>query len=247
MPLPKGIKAALDAWKASTGEFPAELDDGVFFPNDGAFMAEVGKKAKGREAQAREAATAEFLSRLGLTDPAEIEAVKETLDKTGVLKTEADKTKGELAKAIKAIEDSRKETEMIKAANVELLGKIKGTTRRSALSAFAAQVVDHEALTMFVEPLLDVSDDGTVTVKSDPKKTIAELVAETLKAKPYLKNPTFKEGTGTKPTPTTETTAKLPFTPNDKGELKNVGQQIVNELYAKGQLQAPSGGLSQPT
>lgn len=241
MPLPKGIKAALDAWKAGTGEFPGELDDGVFFPSEGAFIAEVGKKAKGREAQARETATAEFLARLGLTDPAEIEAVKETLDKTGVLKTETDKIKAQLLKATKDLEDSRKEIETHKTTGAQLTERIKGIAKRDALMEFAPQTVDPQLLSMVIAPNLEVADDGTVTIKGgDGKKTVADLVAETLKSKPHLKNPAFKEGAGTKTQPDPKTTVNVPFVQKDEKTPLTFAQVAINDLVAKGILQPPA-------
>jgi len=247
MPLPKEIKSQLDAWKAGTGEFPEALDHGVFFPNDGAFMAEVGKKLKGRESQAREAATAKFLSDLGLTDESEIAAVRETLEKSGALKTETDKVRGELAKALKLLDDTKKEVETHKGLAAQHSEKLKGLAKRDALMKFAPQVVDPDALSMFISPNLEVADDGTVTVKGDGKKSLDDVVAETLKAKPYLKSPTFKDGTGTRSTPTDTDKKTVPYpTPKDGEAPLKPSQIMMNDLVARGVISNPNGVSGAP-
>lgn len=252
MPLPKGIKTALDAWKAGTGEFPTDLEDGVFFPNTGAFDAEVRRKSKGVESQARESAMAKFLAEAGLTDETQIAEFRETVEKSGVLKTEADKSKTQLAKLAKDLEESRKETETFKGTVATLTDKIKGTAKRDAISKFASQVVDHEALAMFVAPHLEIADDGTVSIKGadgkpDAKKTLDQLVEETLKAKPYLKNPDFKPGPGTTPTPSTKTDKAAVFTPEKDKDGKDkpltFAQAAINGLASAGyKFDVPSVG-----
>ena len=234
MPLPKGIKAALDAWKAGTGEFPTDLDDGVFFPNTGAFDAEVRRKAKGVESQARETAMAKFLAEAGLTDESQIAEFRETVEKSGVLKTEADKSKAQLAKLAKDLEDSRKETLTFKEQHAALTGKVKDIAKRDALSKYAAQTSSINLLSLKLLPDLDVSDDGTVTVKSDPKKSLDDLIAETFKAEPLLKNPDFKSGPGTKPTPDTKTDKTALFVPekdkDGKDKPLSFAQAAINGL-----------------
>ncbi len=240
MPLPKGIKAALDAWKAGTGEFPTDLDDGVFFPSTGAFDAEVRRKSKGVESQAKEAAMAKFLAEAGLTDESQIAELRETIEKSGVLKTEADKSKTQMAKLTKDLEDSRKENETFKGQLAATQGKIKDIAKRDALSKYAPQTTSLEFLSLKIVPDLEVADDGTVTVKSDPKKSLDDMVAETLKAYPILKSPAFKEGTGTRSTPEKKT--NVPFTPptDDKDKPLTVAQRMINELVAAGKIPAPT-------
>jgi len=247
MPLPKGIKAALDAWKAGAGEFPTELDDGVFFPNTGAFDAEVRRKSKGVESQAKEAAMAKFLAEAGLTDESQIAEFRETVEKSGVLKTEADKSKAALAKLTKDLEDSRKETLAFKEQHATLTGKVKDIAKRDALSKYAPQTSSLNLLMLKVLPDLEVADDGTVTVKSDPKKSLDDLIAETLKAEPLLKNPDFKAGPGTKPQPDTKTDPKAIFTPEKDKDGKDkplpFAQAAINGLAAAGyKFQGPDVG-----
>lgn len=242
MPLPKGIKAALDAWKAGTGEFPGELDDGVFFPSTGAFDAEVGRKLKGREANAQKTATDKFLAELGLTDESEIAAVKETLDKSGVLKTETEKIKGELVKALKLLDDTKKDVETHKGIATQHSEKLKGLAKRDALMKFAPKTVSPDVLSKLLLPDLEVADDGTVTVKGgDGKKTVDALVEETLTANPFLKNPTFKEGTGTKQTPDPKTVS-LPYKgPEKEGDKPLTPSQVMmNHLVATGVIPNPN-------
>lgn len=243
MPLPKGTKAALDAWKAGTGEFPGELDDGVFFPTTGAFDAEVKRKAKGIESQAKDAATAKFLESLGLTDESEIAAVKDTLEKSGVLKTEADKSKAQIAKQAKDLDDSRKETETLKAQLATTQGKVKDITKRDALAKYAPQTTSPSLLSLKLLPDLDVDDEGKVTVKSDPKKSLDDLVAETFKSEPLLKSPTYKEGAGTKPKPDPKS-VDLPYKQPEKEGDKPLtyAQLMMNQLVENGTIANPNAG-----
>ncbi len=246
MPLPKGIKAALDAWKAGTGEFPGELDDGVFFPTTGAFDAEVKRKAKGIESQAREAALAKFLGELNLTDESEIAALKETLEKTGALQTEAGKSKAQIAKLAKELEDSKKENETFKGQLAAVQGKVKDTAKRDALAKYAPQTTSLNLLTLKLMPDLEADDDGKVTVKSDPKKSLDDLVAETFKSEPLLKSPTYKEGAGTKPKPDPKT-VDLPYKPPEKEGDKPLtfSQIMMNDLVAKGIIANPNAGAGE--
>jgi hypothetical protein len=247
MPLPKGIKAALDAWKAGTGEFPTDLDDGVFFPTTGAFDAEVKRKSKGVETQAREAALAKFLGELNLTDESEIAAVKETLEKSGALQTEAGKSKAQLAKLTKDLEDSRKETETFKGKHTELTGKVKDIAKRDALAKYAPQTSSPKLLALALLSDLEVDDEGKVTVKSDPKKSLDELVADAFKADPVLKSPTYKEGTGVKPQPDPKT-VDLPYKKPEKDGDKPLthAQMMMNQLVADGVIANPNAaGASQ--
>lgn len=229
MALSKAIKAALDAWKEGKGEFPDALDAGVHFDNDGAYLASLEPKAKKREQAAREAATAELLEKLGITDPAEIETIKAKIDASGAAATEADKLKLSAEKTAKELAKSQK-------ANADLVGKLQGLAKRDALMPYANRVRDPEALSMFVTPHLDVSEDGTVTGKDG--KSIEDIVTGVLTAKDYLKNPDFKAGPGTKPG---VTKVQGPFQPNGDGKL-SIGQAMVNELAAAGKIAAPSAG-----
>lgn len=238
MPLPKELKAALDAWKAGTGEYPGALDDGVFFPTEGAFHAEVSKKAKGREKAGGDAALKSVMDHLGISDPAELEKIRETLEQTGVFKTEAEKSKAATAKLAKDLEDSKKESDTLKQTIAQHTEKIRGIAKRDALSKYASRVVDPDALNLFVSGSLEVAEDGTVKIKGDDKKTLDQLVDETIKAKPYLANPTFKSGPAVKPKPETEVRTDLPYKAPDGGQLTTV-QRTMNELVAKGVIPAP--------
>jgi hypothetical protein len=237
MPISKELKAALDAWKAGTGEYPAELDNGVFFRNEGAYLDDVGKKSKSREGKAREEATADFLARLGLTNPEEIESVKAALEKSGVLKTEVEKVKGDLAKY----------ADEIKKRDATIAEKDKAI---GDLSGFKTKVLKTEALTPHLAKIAPdfrdlVSENllGKIAVDEAGKiagpegKDISALVDDLIKAKPSLKAPDFKPAPGTKPT--TEK-PNLPFAKTEGGPELSVGQRAVNEMIAKGQIAAPA-------
>ena len=233
MPITKELKAALDAWKAGTGEYPSELDAGVFFPNEGAYHFDVDKKSKGREGKGREQATAEFLARLGLTDPAEIESVKEALEKSGALKTEAEKIRAELAKHV----DEIKKRDATIAEKDKAIGDLSGfktqVQKQKALAPHLAKL--GEAFRgMFEENLLSkITIDGDKILAPEGKE-IGAYIDDFLKANPALKAADFKPGAGTKPT--TEKPSNVPFQKSEDGPDITPAQRFVNEMAAKGQL-----------
>lgn len=228
MALSKATKAALDAWKEGKGEFPESLEAGVHFENDGAFMSAVDSKAKKREQAAREAATAELLEKLGITDPAEIEQIKAKLDASGAAQTEVEKLKVNHDKAAKELVKE-------KARTADLTTKLQGIAKRDALSVFAPRVRSQKALAALLEGQLVVGDDGAVT--GPEGKSVESMVDELLKTEEYLKSPDFKEGAGTKATAKT-TEFKGPIKPpvgedGKEGQLTRA-QGFVNELAAAG-------------
>lgn len=229
MALSKAIKAALDAWKEGKGEFPDALETGVHFENDGAFMSAVDSKAKKREQVARDAATAELLEKLGITDPAEIEQIKAKLDASGAAQSDLDKLKSSHDKTAKELSKEQKRS-------ADLSAKLNGIAKRDALAPFAGRVRSTKALNAMLEGQLAVGEDGTVT--GPDGKTVESLVDELLKTETYLANPDFKAGAGTKPT---VDKVKLPFTANGDGKL-GIGQTIVNEMAAKGILPSVAPG-----
>lgn len=233
MALSKTVKAALDAWKEGKGEFPDSLETGVHFDNDGAYLASLEPKAKKREQVAREAATAELLEKLGITDPAEIDAIKAKLDASGAAATEVEKLKATHDKTAKELAKEQKRT-------ADLSSKLQGIAKRDALMPFAGRVRSTKALAAMLEGQLTVSDDGAVT--GPDGKAVESLVDELLKTETYLANPDFKPGSGTKPT---APKIDLPFKQVGDQQLP-AAQRIMNELAAKGQLPSMPGANGGP-
>lgn len=202
---------------------PKGDDFAVKFKTEGEFLSAVDKKLKSRVKEAVDTATSELLAKLGVETADDIEGIAAKLKTSGVALTEVEalkKLNGKLAKDVEAG----------KATIAEHLSKLQGVARRDALLPFAGQVRDVEALSLFVSPHLEVSDDGTVTGKGG--KAVKDLVDEVLKTKDYLKNPDFKAGPGTK---ATAPKIALPFTAAGDAKL-TPAQQIMNELSSKGQL-----------
>ncbi len=233
MALSKTIKAALDAWKEGKGEFPDALETGSHFDNDGAYLASWEPRAKKREQAAREAATAELLEKLGITDPAEIEQIKAKLDESGAAKTEVEKLKAMNDKTAKELAKEQKRT-------ADLTGKLQGVAKRDALMPFAGRVRSTKALSAMLEHQLVVGEDGTVT--GPEGKTVEALVDELLKTESYLANPDFKAGAGTG---SAQPKVKVPYVPpkgaDGKDQPLSLGQAMVNEMVASGQLTGPKG------
>lgn len=229
MALSKAIKAALDAWKEGKGEFPGALETGVHFDDDAAFMGVVESKSKKREQAARDAATAELLEKLEITDPAQIDEIKAKLATSG---SELDKLKADNAKLTKDLGKELKH-------KGDLAAKLQGIAKRDALAQFAPRVRSTKALAAMLEGQLTVGDDGAVT--GPDGKTVESLVDDLLKSETYLANPEFKAGAGTKPNGQ-KPDAGLPFKADKDGNLPSVGAAMANELVSRGVIVAPSAG-----
>jgi hypothetical protein len=198
---------------------PKGDDFAVKFKTEGEFLSAVDKKLKSRVKEAVDTATSTLLARLGVESPDDIEGIAEKLKAGGAKDTEVEalkKLNGKLTK----------ENEAGKATIAAHVAKIQGVARRDALMPFAGQVRDVEALSLFVSPHLEVSEDGVVTGKDG--KTVEQLVADTLKTKDYLRNPDFKPGTGSKPT---GSKIPLPFKQNGEQPLP-LGQKLLNDYAA---------------
>lgn len=206
----------------------------VKFKTEGEFLAAVDKKLKSRVKEATETATRELLAKLGVESPDDLEGIADKLKTSTGAATEAEALKKLNGKLAKDLEKSQQ-------ANAAHVAKIQGIARRDALMPFAGQVRDVEALSLFVSPHLEVSEDGTVTGRDG--KAVDDIVKDVLKAKDYLRNPDFKDGAGTK---ATASKVKLPFAvpaADDKNAKPlTIGQQIMNELVSAGKLTAPGVG-----
>jgi len=220
------------------GAAAAEPKPAVSFKTEGEFLAAVSKKTKGEVTKAVEAVRAELMEQLGIESFDQVPQLKEQLASTQKTISEAEKFKLTAEKHAKDLEKERRKTG-------ELSGRLVKIAKRDALLPFVQQVRDPEVLAMLADPLLEVDEEGTVTVKNG--RSIEDMVGDLLKAKDYLRNPTSKDGAGTTATePRAGADAKgSDAKGDDKGKngnaaeppkYKSFGEAIVADLQARGAL-----------
>lgn len=206
MALPKALRDKLSNLLKDGAELPKELDDGVFFENEGDFLATVEKKTKPKltaaeqrasqaAKEARESAVAEIVERLGLTDPDQIEAIKDRLAEADGTRTEAEKLKADLAKLQK---ETAKALSAVTKERDELLGHRQTQMKREALTPHLAKI-HPDFRDMVEENLMTKIAIVEGKVVGPEGKAPEVLVADMLAAKPSIKAPDFKGGAGTTP------------------------------------------------
>lgn len=206
MPLPKALRDLI-AGKLKEGEsLPAELESGVFFEDEGAFLAAADKKSRSkvteaeknaekRAREARETALNEIFEKLGVTDPEQLEEIKGKLADAEGTRDRAAKLEADLNKLSK---ESKKALDALTKERDELLGFKTTHVKRSALSPHLAKI--HPDFRDIVEENLlgKLAIDGE-KITAPEGKEIAAYVDEIIKAKPSLKAPDFQRGAGTGP------------------------------------------------
>ncbi len=259
MPIPKATKDKLEAWKAGAGEFPEELDAGVFFENEAAFMfqadrrlkpklTEAEKKAANSAKEGREAALAEILQGLGVKDPDELSDIKARLAAADGTATELETLKANLSKTER---ESKKETERLSKENAVLLGFKTTVLKDKAIAPHLAKI--HPDMRDVISENLHgklVIDGDKITLPEG--KAIDAFVDELITAKPSLKAPDYKGGAGTKPGGKAEGEGK------DKGKggagegqgdqtppkFKGTREELAAELSASFKQQTADAGAS---
>jgi hypothetical protein len=179
---------ATDDGKGGAAAAGTEPKPAVTFKTEGEFLAAAAKKAKTEVAKAIEATRSEILGALGVESIEELTAVKERLATTEKQVTEAEKLKASYDKTNRELEKERKRSG-------DLSGRLIKIAKRDALLPFVGQVVDPEVLTMLLDPLLEVDEEGSVSVKDG--RALENVVEDLLKKREYLKKPSAKDGAGT--------------------------------------------------
>ena len=219
----------------------------VTFKTEGEFLAAVEKRSKGSVSKAVDAARSEILTALGVESIDDLAGVKDRLASTEKTVSEAEKLKLSHDKTTKELEKERK-----KAA--ELSGRLVKIAKRDALLPLAAQVRDTEIVAMLVDPLLEVDEEGAVSVKDGRK--LENVVSDLLKSRDFLAMPARKDGAGTTATePRTKPDAKTDAK-DDKSKAddaaaagngagapvyKTPGEKWVAELKARNAIPSRQG------
>lgn len=224
-----------DAGGAAKDDKPA-----VSFKTEGEFLAAVQKRSKGDREKAVETAKSEIFSALGIESADDLAGLAERLKTTEKTVSEHDKLKSQFDK-------QGKEFAKLQSKAGELSARLVKIAKRDALLPFVGQTVDPDVFNVLMEPLLEVDEDGAVTVKSGGK--LENLVEDLFKAKAYLKKTDAAKGAGTG--------AKEPLKAKGEGgddgkadgaaaangqqngtaqPKKTFGQLMVEQLKAKNQL-----------
>jgi hypothetical protein len=231
----------------TTTDTSTETKPAVTFKTEGEFLAAVSKKTKGEVAKAVETVRAEMMEALGLESLDDVPKLKERLASTEKSVTEAEKLKSLTDRQAKDIAKAEKKVS-------DLSAKLHRIAKRDALLPFNDQVVDAGVVAMLVDPLLEVDEDGGVSVKDG--RALENVIGELLKAKPFLKKSDAATGAGTtatEPRPKDNgTDAKAKTDAKDTGTKdangtaggrpKSWGDIIVAGLVAEGKLPSPTNG-----
>jgi len=236
--------------KGDGGQAGGDPKPAVAFKTEAEFLNAVEKRSKGMINKAIEATRSELFAALGVESVEEIAGLKETLESSKKTVSEAEKLKATLDKTTREIEKERKRSG-------ELSGRLVKIAKRDALLPFVGQVVDPEVLTMLLDPLLDVDEEGAVSVKDG--RALENVVEDLLKKRDYLRKPVAKDGAGTAATEprkradgtteggatatTTATTASTTTATTGANGQKpqSFGDVIVAQLKAKDALPRPAG------
>lgn len=179
-----------DDGKAAAGgdKLPTDPKPAVSFKTEGEFLAAAEKRAKGLINKAVDTARGEILASLGVESIEDLAGIKERLVTTEKQVSEAEKLKAAHDKANRDLEKERKRSG-------DLSGRLIKIAKRDALLPYVGQVVDPEVLTMLIDPLLEVDEEGSVSVKDG--RALENVVEDLLKKREYLKKPGTKDGAGT--------------------------------------------------
>lgn len=205
MPLPKRLAEALATVKELPDEIRDALNGGVFFDNEGQFLAsveqktkvkltEAERKAKEGEKAAREKAVAEVCEKLGVTDPDEIDAIKAKLAEAAGQLNEVEKLRGSLTKAERDLVKANEENVALKTFRVAVV-------KDRAISPHIDKVHPdlRETVRENLVPKLVVNEKTDQALAPDGKD-VGAYIDEMLKAKPLMRAPEYKPGAGSGPT-----------------------------------------------
>lgn len=177
-----------DDTKPPDDEKPAESRPAAVFKTD----ADWTRARKKLELEGAKNATAAILGKLGLDSEEQLEEFKAKLAGTDAVKSEAEKHKSELSKAMKRIEALAKENEGFKADRNKL-------RINEATSAHSSKFRHSRDVDKYLATELVVNDDGEVVGRDG--KSVDDVVSAVLEANDFLRAPAFKPGPGTSATP----------------------------------------------
>jgi len=191
MALSKAQLAALEAFKKGESEIPEFLTQGLFFENDDHFKRVVDQKLAPETKKLRDKLQSEMLEAIGVTDPEELQGIKQKLAEAAGTLTEVEKLRADNAKLTKELTKVGERFKDLEGFKVQVL---KGRAIDPLLVKIDEKL--RPAARRLIE--MDLKVDGDKVVGPDSIEVDA-FVETFLKTNPAFKAPETKAGAGTGP------------------------------------------------
>jgi hypothetical protein len=191
MPLSKAQLAALEAFKKGESDIPEFLTQGLFFENDDHFKRVVDQKLAPETKKLKDKLQGEMLEALGVTDPEELQGIKQKLAEAAGTLTEVEKLRADNAKLTKELTKVGERFKDLEGFKVQVL---KGRALDPMLVKIDEKL--RPAARRLIE--MDLKVDGDKVVGPEGIE-VDGYVEKFLKDNPAFKAPETKSGAGTGP------------------------------------------------